>query len=154
MMDYPKKLDKDNNSVVIDIKTSCTAEKYFCSYCNTRLTPLTQEDMKGGYVCIKCTIEYWPKQQPVKKQSKFDLPGPPTDSHGNVIGDNDIPIAVIDDVNKAVSSTTYKQQKLSPSFEALEKAGFKITCYDEREAPRISSSVHRDPGIRVCCMWE
>jgi hypothetical protein len=58
--------------------------------------------MKGGYVCTKCTIEYWPKQQPVKKQSKFDLPGPPTDSHGNVIGDNDIPIAVIDDVNKEV----------------------------------------------------
>jgi hypothetical protein len=60
------------------------------------------------YVCTKCTIEYWPKQRPVKKQSKFDLPGPPTDSHGNVIGDNDIPIAVIDDVNKEVSSTSYK----------------------------------------------
>jgi hypothetical protein len=43
---------------------------------------------------------HWPKQQPVKKSSKFDLPGPPTDSHGNVIGDNDIPIAVIDDFNK------------------------------------------------------
>jgi hypothetical protein len=86
---------KDNNSVVIDIKNSSTAEKYFCSYCNTRLTPYTQEDMKGGYVCTKCTIEYWPKQQPVKKSSRFDLPGPETDSHDNVIGDNDIPIAVI-----------------------------------------------------------
>ena len=123
---------KDNNSVVIDIKNSSLAEKYFCSYCNTRLTPYTQEDMKGGYVCTKCTIEYWPTQQPVKKSSKFDLPGPPTDSHGNVIGDNDIPIAVIDDVNKEVSSTTYKQQKLSPSFEMLKKAGFKFTSYDER----------------------
>ena len=54
----------------------------------------------------------WPKLQQVKKQSKLDLPGPPTDSHGNVIGDNDIPIAVIDDVNKEVSSTTFKKQKL------------------------------------------
>jgi len=56
--------------------------------------------MIGGYVCTKCTIEYWPNQQPVKKSSKFDLPCPPTDSHSNVIGDNDIPLAVIDDVNR------------------------------------------------------
>ena len=123
--------DKNNDSVVIDIKSSSVAEKYFCSYCNTRLIPLTQEDMIGAYVCTKCTIEYWPKQQPVKKSSKFDLPGPPTDSHGNVIGDNDIPIAVIDDVNK-VSETTYKRQKLPPSFEMLKKQGFKITSYEER----------------------
>jgi hypothetical protein len=122
----------NNDYNVIDIRNSASAaQKYFCSYCSTRLTPLTQEDMIGAYVCTKCTIEYWPKQQPVKKQSKFDLPGPETDSHGNVIGDNDIPIAVIDDVNKEVSSTTYKQQKLSPSFEMLKKAGFKITSYEE-----------------------
>ena len=88
--------------------------------------------MKGGYVCTKCTIEYWPKQQPVKKSSKFDLPGGPTDEHGNVIGDNTIPIAMIDDPNKGVSETTYKQQKLSPSFEALRKSGFKFTSYTER----------------------
>jgi hypothetical protein len=122
---------KDNNSVVIDIKNSSVAEKYFCSYCNTRLTPYTREDM-SGYVCIKCTIEYWPKQQPVKKSSKFDLPGPPTDSHGNVIGDNDILIAVIDDPNKEVSSTTYKQQKLPAAYEALKKSGFNFTSYEER----------------------
>jgi hypothetical protein len=66
--------------------------------------------MKGAYVCTKCTIEYWPNQQPVKKSSKFDLPGGPTDEHGNVIGDNNIPIAVIDDVNKELSSTTFKKQ--------------------------------------------
>jgi hypothetical protein len=88
--------------------------------------------MIGAYVCTKCTIEYWPKQQPVKKQSKFDLPGPSTDSHGNVIGGNDIPIAVIDDPNKEVSSTSFKKQKLSPTFEMLKKQGFKITSYEER----------------------
>jgi hypothetical protein len=123
---------KDNNSVVIDIKNSSKAEKYFCSYCNTRLTPYTEEDRIGGYVCTKCTIEYWPKQQPVKKTSKFDLPGPPTDSHGNVIGDNDIPIAVLEDVNKEVSPTSYTRQKLSSLFKILENQRFKITSYDER----------------------
>jgi hypothetical protein len=99
----------------IDIKNSASeSKKYFCSYCNAHLTPLTQEDMKGAYVCTKCTIEYWPTRQQVKKQSRFDLPGPPTDSRGNMIGDNDIPIAVIDDVNKDVSSTSYRKQRLSP----------------------------------------
>jgi hypothetical protein len=34
--------------------------------------------------------------------------------------------------NKELSSTTYKQQKLSPSFEALKKSGLKITNYEER----------------------
>jgi hypothetical protein len=126
--------DKDNHFVTIDIKNSASSiVKYFCSSCNTRLTPLTREDMIGGYVCTKCTIEYWPKQQPVKKSSKFDLPGPPTDSHGNVIGDNDIPIAVIDDVNKDVSSTSYKRQKLSPLFKSLESQGFKFTSYTTTE---------------------
>ena len=122
----------DKDSVVIDMKNSRSeAEKYFCSYCNTRLTPYTQEDMIGGYVCTKCTIEYWPTQQPVKKQNKFDLPGPPTDSHGNVIGENDIPIAVIDDVNK-VSTTSFKKQKLPAAYEALSRHGFRWTNYEER----------------------
>jgi hypothetical protein len=129
---YKTKAKDIADSVIINIKGSgSTAEKYFCSYCNTRLTPFTEEDRIGGYLCTKCTIEYWPKQQPVKKQSKFDLPGPPTDSHGNIIGNNDIPIAVIDDINK-VSSTTYKKQKLTAAYEALQKQGFNFTNYEER----------------------
>jgi hypothetical protein len=39
---------------------------------------------------------------------------------------------VIDDVNKDVSATTYKRQKLSLLFKALEAQGFKITSYEER----------------------
>ena len=82
----------DKDSVVIDIRNSASAsKKYLCSYCNTRLIPLTREDMIGCYVCTKCTIQYWPDQQPVKKQSKFELPGPNTDEHGNVVGDIGIP---------------------------------------------------------------
>src|SRR4030095_9686192 len=126
----------DNNEYIIDISKgsprSNGSKKYFCSYCNTRLIPLIQKDMIGGYVCTKCTIEYWPNQQPVKKSSKFDIPGPPTDSHGNVIGDNDIPIAVIDDVNNELSSTTFKEQKLPAAYQALEKVGFKFKNYEER----------------------
>jgi hypothetical protein len=126
-------MSNNNDYIILDLsKSSKGSKKYFCSYCNTRLIPLTQEDMIGAYVCTKCTIEYWPTLQQVKKSSKFDLPGPETDEHGNVIGDNDIPIAAIDDPNKTLSSTTYKQQKLSPSFEMLKKAGFKFTSYDER----------------------
>ena len=82
---------------------------------------------------LKCTIEYWPKQQPVKKQSKFDLPGPPTDSHGNVIGDNDIPIAVIDDPNKELSSTTYKEAKANGHLmKLLREVDSRWTSYEER----------------------
>jgi hypothetical protein len=88
--------------------------------------------MIGCYICTKCTIEYWPTQTPVKETNKFDLPGPDIDEHGNVVGDKTIPIAIIDDPNKELSSTTYKQQKLSPSFEALKRQGFKITSYEER----------------------
>ena len=123
----------DKDSVILNIKNSASpAEKYFCSYCNTRLTPLTREDMIGAYVCTRCTIEYWPRLHPVKKSSKFDLPGPPTDSHGNVIGDNDIPIAMIDDVNKDVSSTSFNKLKLPAAYEALKKSGFRWTSFDER----------------------
>jgi hypothetical protein len=126
-MDYYNVIDISKGSLRSD-----SVEKYFCSYCNSKLFPYTREDMIGAYVCIRCNITNWPNQQEVKKSSKFDLPGPPTDSHGNVIGDNDIPIAVIDNPNKELSSTTYKKQMLSPSFEVLKKQGFKFTSYDEK----------------------
>ena len=53
----------------------------------------------GGYLGTKCTIEYWPNQTPVKKADKSDPPGQETDQHGNVIGDKDILIAMIDEPN-------------------------------------------------------
>ena len=48
------------------------------------------------------------------------------------MSENDVPIAVKDDVNKDVSSTSYKRQKLSPLFKSLEAQGFEITSYEER----------------------
>ena len=73
-----------------------------------------------------------PTVSPVKKANKFDLPGPETDEHGNVIGDNNFPIAMIDYLNKELSSTSYKQQKLPAAYGALKKQGFKFINYEER----------------------
>jgi hypothetical protein len=122
----------DNDSIILDISRKSTSNKYFCSHCNTRLTPLTQEDMKGGYHCSRCTITFWPQQTPVKQASKFDLPGPDTNDHGDIIGDKTIPMVTIYDPNKELSSTSYNSQKLPPSFEALQKAGYLWVSYEER----------------------
>jgi hypothetical protein len=126
---------KDNDSIIIDLsraRSKGNSNKYFCSYCNTRLTALTREGMIGGYHCTRCTITYWPNQQPVKKANRFETPGPDTDSHGNVVGDKTIPIAVLEDIRYEVHSTTYKQQKLPAAYEALKKSGFTWTSYEER----------------------
>jgi hypothetical protein len=121
----------DDISIAINLSNGTTL-RYFCSHCNTRLIPLTQEDKIGGYLSTKCTIEYWPSQTSVKKADKFDLPGPETDQHVNVIGDKDILIELIDEPNQELSSTSYKHQKLPSSFEALKRNGFKFTSYEER----------------------
>jgi hypothetical protein len=114
--------DKDNNSVVIDIKGSgSTTEKYFCSYCNTRLTYTQVDILSALNVRLNTGLH---------KSSKFDLPGPPTESHGNIIGDKDIPIAIQD--TPEASSIAYKQKKLSAACEALSRYGFKFTTYEER----------------------
>jgi uncharacterized Zn ribbon protein len=122
----------EDHNVVINISNNSSEEKkYFCSHCNSRLTPFTQQDKIGGYLCVKCQIEYWPNQQPVKKADKFDLPGPATDEHGNVLGDIDIPIVMMDSPIEP-SSTAFKQKKLTAAFEALSRHGFKFTTYEER----------------------
>ena len=64
------------------------------------------------FICTFCNILYYPNNQLLKKSNRFDLPGPDTDSQGNVTGNNTIPIAMIDYPNKELSSTSYKQQKL------------------------------------------
>jgi hypothetical protein len=133
----------EDKSIILDVskarsKGNSNNNRYYCSYCNTRLTALTREDMIGGYHCryhcTKCVITYWPNQQPVKKSNRFETPGPDTNEHGDVIRDKTIPIAVIDDNLKEVSSitTAYKQVKLPAAYEALRKAGFTFTSFEER----------------------
>jgi hypothetical protein len=125
----------EDHSIIIDTSDNSPFEerKYFCAHCNTRLTPFTQQDKIGGYLCVKCQIEYWPNQQPVKKADKFDLPGPSTDEHGNVLGDIDIPMVAMDSpADFEPSSTTYKQKKIPEAYQALSRYGFKFTTYEER----------------------
>jgi hypothetical protein len=127
----------EDKSIILDLsratnKGNSNNNRYYCSYCNTRLTPLTRKDMIGGYHCSKCTITYWPNQTPVKRANRFETPGPDTDIHGNVIGDKTIPMVTIDDPNKEVSSTSYVSQKLPAAYEALKKAGYKWVSYEER----------------------
>ena len=127
----------EDHSIIIDTSDNNNSpfeeRKYFCAHCNTRLTPFTQQDKIGGYLCVKCQIEYWPNQQPVKKADKFDLPGPSTDEHGNVLGDIDIPMVAMDSpADFEPSSTTYKQKKIPEAYQALSRYGFKFTTYEER----------------------
>jgi hypothetical protein len=127
-------MSNKDDSIIIDLsraRNKGSSNRYYCSYCNTRLTPLTREDMIGEYHCTKCTITYWPNQQPVKKSNRFETPGPNTDVHGNVIGDKTIPIAILDDNLKEVSATAYKQVKLPAAYEALRKSGFNWITFEE-----------------------
>ena len=46
--------------------------------------------------------------------------------------DKSPPIVMMDDVNKELSSTSYKNQKLTAAYDALRKQGFKFINYEER----------------------
>jgi hypothetical protein len=50
--------------------------------------------------------------------------------HDNIIGDKDIPIAILD--TPEASSIAHKQKKLPAAYEALGRYGFKFTTYEER----------------------
>jgi hypothetical protein len=44
----------EDHNVVIDISNNFGNPKYYCSRCNARLIPFTQQDKMGGYLCVKC----------------------------------------------------------------------------------------------------
>ena len=123
-MDYYNVID------ISKVKDPLSTKKYFCNWCNRSLFLRNKDEHE--YICINCNIIFYPNNQLTKKGNKFDLPGPDTDSQGNVIGNNTIPIAMIDNANKNLSSTSYKQQKLPAAYEALRKQGFKFINYEER----------------------
>jgi hypothetical protein len=119
-------MSNNNEYNVVDIsKDSSSPKKYFCNYCNRSLF-LRDKDTQE-YLCTNCTITYYPNNQLVKKANRLEVPDGSDPNQDRVP-----PIAMIDDVNKEVSSTSYKQQKLSPSFEALKKQGFKFINYEKR----------------------
>jgi hypothetical protein len=117
----------DNNEYnVIDISgKDSSPKKYFCNYCRRSLF-LRDKDTQE-YLCSFCNIIYYPNNQLVKKANRFEVP---QGSDPNV--DKSPPIIMMDDVNKDMSSTLYKQQKLTAAYEALRKTGFTFTSYEER----------------------
>ena len=115
----------NNDYNVLNIsKDSFRPKKYFCNHCNRSL--FLQDKPTQEYVCSFCNIIYYPNNQLVKKANRFEVPDGSDPNKARVP-----PIAMIDDVNKNVSST-YKQQKLTAAYEALKKQGSKFINYEER----------------------
>jgi hypothetical protein len=92
----------DNEYNVIDISgKDSSPKKYFRNYCHRSLF-LRDKDTQE-FICTFCNIFYYPNNQLVKKANRFEVPD---GSDPNV--DKSPPIIMMDDVNKDVSSTSYK----------------------------------------------
>jgi hypothetical protein len=116
----------NNGYNVIDISgKDSSPKKYFCNHCRRSLF-LRDKDTQE-YICTFCNIIYYPNNQLVKKANRFEVP-----EGSDPTVDRSPPIAMIDDVNKELSSTLYKQQKLTAAYEALRKQGFHWTNYEVR----------------------
>ena len=116
----------DNHYNVIDISgKDSSPKKYYCNHCRRSLF-LRDKDTQE-YICAFCTIIYYPNNELVKKANRFEVPDG-SDPNQNRVP----PIAMIDDVNKNVSATTYKKQKLTTAYEALRKQGYHWLNYEER----------------------
>lgn len=114
----------NNDYNVIDISgKNASTQKYFCNYCRRSLFLRDKETQE--YICTFCNIIYYPNNQLVKKANRFEVPD---GSDPNV--DKSPPIVMIDDPNKELSSTTYRNQKLPEAYRALK--GFHWTYYEER----------------------
>jgi hypothetical protein len=93
--------NNNNNNTdynVPNISKDSFRPKYFCNNCSRSL--FLKDRDTHEYICTFCNIIYYPNNQLVKKANRFETPGPATDSQGNVIGDNTIPIVMIDEPNK------------------------------------------------------
>ena len=116
----------NNEYNVIDISgKNSSPKKYYCNHCRRSLF-LRDKDTQE-YICTFCSIIYYPNNELVKKANRFEVPD---GSDPNVY--KSPPIVMMDDVNKELSSTSYKQQKLPAAYEALKKSGFNFTSYEER----------------------
>jgi CRISPR/Cas system-associated protein Cas10 (large subunit of type III CRISPR-Cas system) len=121
----------NNEYNIIDIsgKSSSPNDIYYCSWCHRKLFYREQDKETGKHIwlCTFCNIEYIPDNQLVKKANRFEVPEGSDPNQDRVP-----PIAMIDDPNKELSSTSYKKQKLPAAYEALKKSGFTFTDYQER----------------------
>ena len=119
-------MSNNNEYNVIDISgKDSSPKKYYCNHCRRSLFLRDKETQE--YLCSFCNIIYYPNNQLVKKANRFEVPD---GSDPNV--DKSPPIVMTDNVNEGLSSTTYKKQKLTAAYEALKKAGYTFTNYEER----------------------
>jgi len=91
-------MDKDPDYNVFSRSSTPGPKRYFCNNCCRSLFLNDKETQE--YICTNCNITFYPNHQIVKQPDRFDLPGPQTDIHGNVIGDSGPIIAAVDDPNK------------------------------------------------------
>ena len=117
---------------VNSIKSQATRKLYVIIGPGFLLFPTTATEAPLVWVWGLCRLQLLIFLQLYLTKSLFrrHYSGPPTDSHGNVIGDKDIPITTLD--TPEASSTAYKQKKLPAAYEALSRYGFKFTTYEER----------------------
>jgi hypothetical protein len=101
-------------------------------YCNLDYFKLhLQNKDTGEYISPRCGTTYFPNLgEKIKRASKFETPGGPTDAHGNIIGEKGPLLSLVNDDSWELSSV-YGQQKLPASFEMLKKHGLKITSWEE-----------------------
>ena len=96
----------NNEYNVLNISKDSTGPKKY--YCNHRRRSLFLRDRDTQeFICTFCNIIYYPNNQLVKKANRFEVPDGSDPNQDRVP-----PIAMIDDPNKELSSTTYKKQKL------------------------------------------
>ena len=101
-------MSNNNEYNIIDIsgKDSSNLRNIICNHCRRSLF-LRDKDTQE-YICSFCNIIYYPNNQLVKKANRFEVP-----QGSDPTVDKSPPIVMMDDVNKEVSSTMYKEQKLS-----------------------------------------
>jgi hypothetical protein len=125
----------NNDYIAIKLQEAASPNTtYYCNWCNHKLFYREQDKETGKHIwlCTFCNIEFIPENQLTKRKSVLKTPGPDVDFYGNVTGAGDsIPIAMLDDPNIELSSTSYKKQKLPAAYEALKKSGFNFTSYEE-----------------------
>lgn len=119
-----------DNSIAVNLQEPATPnKKYFCKWCNRKLFYKKQDKETGKHIwwCTYDNMEVIPDNQLTKKASEYEIPeGSDPDLNKSPI------IATIDDPNKELSSTTFNNQKLPASYEALKRAGFRFLSFEER----------------------
>jgi hypothetical protein len=102
------------------------SSKLYCNLCSCNLTLLDAQ--KEEWFCTRCNVSYFPNRgEKIKRANKFETPGPLTDSHGNITGEKEPLVSMVDD-----SATTAKPRKsvFPRSLEGQKRTGVNITDFN------------------------